>query len=759
MLGRRLLIGTVVASLTTSIAVACGPDFPSQLLENRAETLKAPPANSFAFEAAHLVPPPKDSLKAIEPEYSWYEDEQARQEQDANLEKAEAVGLSDDQVKLIRRMRRALQDEEAFAQGKNLLPPAAFSGEGLPMAVRLYTAGAIDFRLKSFPAAETRFQAVLDLPESDRPSRAVWAAYMLGRSYALQGNPEKAARAFAAARDFAIHDAPDPLGLAVASYGEEAKLHLKRANDELVGDQLPESADASAYARELGTAVTLYAEQAARGSNSGVQSLRIVVEQLLDSNQEHRLVAAAADPIVERLLVVYALARINDIPPWRENTDGSQKRRTSPDPPLITFLDVIANLHRSDSPEGVDRLAALAYRAGRYDLAARFAEQSSGAIASWVKAKLALQKGNLAAAAGFYAEASRAFPPAAQERYLDPDNARLIIGESGVLSLARGEYVDALDKLYPVASRYWGDVAYIAERVLTADELKAFVDAKVAMPTPLPSALPPTVDEAYYWRFAIAPATAIRDLLARRLVREGRYAEALPYFHAGADTRFSDPDVAKDVTEYAAALHDASSGWWSLRKARGWYQAAVLARHSGMEMMGYEGPPDEYALNGEFDWGVGHNTPTGLYVTDGELQRDASSAAKPPFRYHYRFIAVDEASHAADLLPPRSEAFAAVLCKATGWMLSTPGTSSHVAQLYSRYVKQGPLVPWATHFGWSCPEPDFDGAARLVWLQPLCDIRHFASRHRWLIGVGVVVIGGLTGLLLARRHRPSIPGS
>jgi hypothetical protein len=49
--------------------MACGPDFPWQLLSNRTTTLKNTPANSFAFDAARLVVP-TDTLQAIETEES-----------------------------------------------------------------------------------------------------------------------------------------------------------------------------------------------------------------------------------------------------------------------------------------------------------------------------------------------------------------------------------------------------------------------------------------------------------------------------------------------------------------------------------------------------------------------------------------------------------------------------------------------------------------------------------------------------------------
>src|SRR5262249_1988889 len=148
----------------------------------------------------------------------------------------------------------------------------------------------------------------------------------------------------------------------------------------------------------------------------------------------------------------------------------------------------------------------------------------------------------------------------------------------------------------------------------------------------------------------------------------------------------------------------------------------------GMEMMGYETSPDYFVTGGDLAWGFGQTKLGDAFVTPGERERFTTSAARPDLRFHYRFIAVDQAVRAADLLPQRSQAFAAVLCTATGWMLSTVGplnnpvegerserniAAERAQELYHRYVKEGPRVPWATHFGRNCPEPDFEGAARL----------------------------------------------
>ncbi|MFT8420599.1 MAG: hypothetical protein ABF665_03620, partial [Gluconacetobacter sp.] len=74
-------------------------------------------------------------------------------------------------------MRNAIDGDSAYNQG-----------DGIPPAIRLYTAGAVDYALarKGIPGdyaehARQHFQAVLDLPDGQGQRRAVWADYMLGR--------------------------------------------------------------------------------------------------------------------------------------------------------------------------------------------------------------------------------------------------------------------------------------------------------------------------------------------------------------------------------------------------------------------------------------------------------------------------------------------------------------------------------------------------------------------------------------------------
>jgi cellulose synthase operon protein C len=700
MYGRRFAIIAAFLCLTVSFALACGPNFPWQLLDNRPNTFKATPTNSFEFEVMRLAAPPNDGLKAVE----------TSDPATNPMSKAEALGLSDQQVLLVQKMRTSHTGDEAFSEGASV-----------PASVRLYTAGAIDFHGHEMATATQRFEAVLQLPESDK-LRAAWAAYMLGRVYGMAGDIDKACAEFQLTRTLVMKGAPDPLGLAVASYGEEARLHLTRAASYFSTPKNLPRERWDEYGRETATAVKLYAEQAASGSASAVSSLRMVAERLL--RDKDQLKASVGDPTVQRLLAAYALTA--------DSTDD--------------LVKAIQAGPGSEQVAGADRLAALAYSSGHYGLARKWADKAPGPLSSWVKAKLALQKYDLDAAAAFYAEASRAFPSTDKQQDLDDQNIKLLTGETGALALARGEYVQALQYLYPVAATYWGDVAYIAERVLTADELKRFVDARVPSPAPTPSNSSAATDQPDQqgWFWDTNPALRLRDLLARRLVREGRYREALPYFHPHYEAHFRDPDVRQHVTEYAQALHEATCGWRRVNRARAWYQAAVLARDSGMEMMGYEAAPDYFGLDGAEDAGIGQSDPGRSFTTDGELSRFVASSAKPDRRFHYRFVAVNEAVHAADLLPPRSQAFAAVLCQATSWMMDTANTDGNevesgvlVNRLYRRYLKEGLHVAWASHFGRDCPQPNFKSAARLPRTLAIRHARHFVGSHRWQLAISL----------------------
>src|SRR5262249_51701587 len=103
-----------------------------------------------------------------------------------------------------------------------------------------------------------------------------------------------------------------------------------------------------------------------------------------------------------------------------------------------------------------------------------------------------------------------------------------LLGEWGAICLARGHYVEALDSF--LRGGFWGDAAYVAERVLSADELKMFVDQRwVDAPSAGSS---DQAGEASEQTLSISPRfeARLRSLLARRLTRVARGPEATLYY-------------------------------------------------------------------------------------------------------------------------------------------------------------------------------------------------------------------------------------
>ncbi len=827
----QLIAACIAALFGASIALACSAVFPWQLLDNRANTLDTMPVDtrSFAYAEAHLFPPPNDKLIAEETDYP---DEDGM----AEAVHAEVAALASDQAEVVQQMRAEANGDSAFNKGAML-----------PAAVRLYTAGAVDFHKGDSAKAIARFQAILDLPASERRDREVWAAYMLGRLYASKGDVAEASKSFASTRELANDGAPDPLGLGVASFGEEARLHLKRAQALQKSKQMSPQQQRE-YSHEIAAAVRLYAEQAAHGSTIGIDSLRRVVDEVI--GDDAAVEASICDPLVQRLLVTRTLQGDAVIPYGFDNTPSGISH-------LVNSVQKCASANIS----AADQLAAIAYRDGDYRLAQNLASQSNTPLAIWVQARLAMQKGNVAEAAKFYAEASKAFPTSGDSNASDEGAKALLVGESGVLTLSRGEYIDALEQLYPYAETYWGDVAYIAERVLTVDELKTFVDThKDTQINPfvnldnfqLPEANPEIQREAGSWSFGDGrgrnPVDHLRDLLARRLVRAGRYQEAMNYFSSpevqtstpsvpqmlpGSGVRLfrfgQQPIVRKSVSgehtgvavgifplgqaippqvrkatqhavakgnpaDYVQALNEAKIARSSVDRARGWYRASALAGdfHSGSEIMGTEGPPDNYTAGaGQSD--LRADDPL---ISQVERQRFKASAPEPDLRYHYRFVGVDDALHAADLLPARSQAFAAVLCHATRYVtdgescpasagdlresaIAYASTTARIAnpltvdllwpdedtarenltcQLYQRYLKEGTVLPWATHFGRHCPEPDFVSAVQFVQVQTIREARRHSQivRHRGIVLMKLILValclGASTWWFLRHRY-------
>ena len=692
-------------SLPLGSALACGPDFPMRLLDNRGQTMSELPEGNFNFELSRLGKTIAGLKNVTAATYNPNESYAESTETVEQREKAEQVGLKPEQQALVKQLRGLTDARQVEAQGASL-----------PAEIRLYVAGAVAFATGNHQLAVEYFDRLLALPADQRSLRSTWAAYSLGRAWfaiSTEANNgvetlEKSREAFRQTRQLSIDGFSDPLELGVASLGEEAR--ILRTTGDWAG------------------AIELYEAQNLHGSAVGNTSLKQLMNELAEL-PEGELARLLEHKPVQQLVTASLLSRQG----WSFGDEPPNEKK---------LVKLLKNTTRG-SLENADRLAAVNYQQGDYASAKAFLESAGdGGLAWWLRAKLALRDGDKNAAAAAYAKAAQAFPQTEDWGYRRTTDWAYetvqpkcrVEGESAILALQRGEYLQAFVQLFRSNDVYWFDAAAVAERVLTVDELKQYVDETV----PAPAVLSQEERDSYV---PLSVAAKLRNLLGRRLLREGHYEAAISYF--------DNPDLQHKARLYAEQRLKADAAWWPTRRASALYNAAWTAREWGMDILGYEVAPDYAVFGGGFSL---ENTElkVGPLVSEAEVQRQKISEAQPDQRFHYRFVATALASRAADNLPHTSQAFAAVLCNAAGFNSSLEEQSA----LYQRYVKEGPYVPWAVDFGNQCPYPDFENADKRYVTQVTDSVRATLRPYKWPVQIAaILLVVGTALLLITRRQR------
>lgn len=560
-----------------------------------------PPVGDFDRLIAPLVPP---SALAGPVSWSWREVERADAE----------VGLPAALVE------PWLAARAAARAGTPYSAPA-----DLPAEYDLYLEGSAAWAKRRCQDVSA-FERLLALPPEQRRNRTAWARYTL----AICGF-DRAAQ-WAALRADVSAGFADRWGLAASSYGEEALDH----------PLAPE-------------AFTLYLTQAG-ADPGGVTSLLYLSRQVLDDDTA--LKVAAADPTSAAVIAAYLASR--DSRPSADDPDA--RAPDEDDARRARWLDV------AEPPVvGAGTLAWLAYQDARYDEAGRWVAASAAddGWAAWVGGRLALRDGRLEDAKtrlGVAADLLPNEPWASLFRFRGWEFAPAgeAAAERASLLLRDGSWTDALTTLLP--TRYWMDAAYVAERVLTVDELQAYVDARVpALAAPPPAGLDP--DYVYtgseeFWGCGetCSPelsADRLRWLLARRLVRAGRPDEAVRYAPERHRARF---EGYRDAVAAGAEI-----------------DAARRMRLDGMEIAGTELDPDYTIFGGNYELAYG---PDRMARTDAlapgpeERARYAASAPAPDRRYHYRYAAATALHDFAVGLADDDPRAAWAYCTAGRWVQS-----------------------------------------------------------------------------------------
>ena len=659
---KSFLSGVPVAALLCACPAsrACGPDFPNSYLCESADGVASLPTLGFAFELRRMLPADGTVSRAG-----------ADQDKAADAERGEvreclvAAGLASGQV-------------EACVASYDRHRPCA----QLPAEFHLYARGANAWARGDTAQSIQAWNELLALPQKDRHYRTVWSAYMLGRAL-METRPGQARAAFEYAREAAAHGFADSQGLAAASLGWEARsLLLSDAYNE---------------------AIHLYLAQFTLGEPTALPSLQRTVRYAFlgeaadpgAAGAPLRLVPPcgslgrlARDRQARGVVAAWFLSRGGPYAPWGE---GEEKQ-------LRRWIDVLHETRDLGADEA-GQWAYACYQCGLWDDARRFASAapSDGALGEWVRAMLLLRDGFVDEAAAHLANAARAFPRDADQDFSEevagaPDAPwSALHGVEGVLALSRDHFTDAL-RIF-LESEHWADAAFVAERVLSLEELLSFVQAE-APAARMPAASPRET-----------AANQLRYLLARRLVRAGRFDQARAFFPDEV-LRIYDPYVAAVRAGFDAARPA------DARAASLWAAAEAIHEH-GMEIMGTELEPDYSIWDGNFQWpdigaeryaGVSRDPyASGHYIwadtaakarvlapSDAELRR-VFSRVPPSRRFHYRARASELAWLAAGLLPNNDARTACILDTAGRWIAK--GSPQEADLFYKALVVRCPETP------------------------------------------------------------------
>ncbi len=550
----------------------------------------------------------------------------------------------------------------------NTNPPPVLPGmamtPGLPAEFEDYFEGAIAWHYDGDLNAMVAWQRVLALPDAERHFKSTWAAFMLGKYFSEKGDDaacDDALNSFEEVRTLTKRGFVDSLGLAATSLGEEARIWLRRKNFE--------------------RSIELYLDQYAAGEPSSLNSLRFAAAcAVVETNSTPaELKALALNPRTRRVVTAYLISRR----PYNDRSEDTN------DPDAKSFFDRTDNWLAAVDAAGVkdvesaEQLALAAYQADDMDAAQHWIDHSKGSpVAQWLQAKLFLRAGKTGEAAKLLAKVSREFPQElpgtnasanfAQSLFVNINPVwedsiaigRQSLGELGVLHLARREYAEALDAL--IRSGYWMDAAYVAERVLTTDELKRYVDRNWAPATTAQQAKE-THDELNGDRGGLNPREEIRYLLARRIARETGSLAAEAYYPTNLT------DVYKTFRDELQTGRDETL--MNEVRAKNLYAAAILERTNGMELLGTEMEPDWEVYGGNFEFGftweiraTNSLVATVNEMSDDEIARTSSRRVDPDRRFHYRWQAAALAWEAAQLMPNNSDETARVLCNAGTWL-------------------------------------------------------------------------------------------
>lgn len=684
-MGNRLRLGTWLLGATLlahGSGRACGPFFADTVLVDPTAVLDVPPV-SYLHELAEFVGIEEpitisagfDRLTQVPVEVAELEAYWRAEGIEEDLIAKRSTRYREQRTALLESLNRRQMIRQAG--GDEVVPvPELDLGPGFPADLVQYLEGARLLATGNEKGAREIWQQICRQPAAETRLRRAWAAWMLASTANDRAEAVKWYREVIAMVE---NGAADSIGLLGGAYGWLSTLDAE-------GDPVES------------IRLTLMAVKA--GQHRSITDLRNRCATIVAHPDDKVLAAAARDPEIRGLINIEAFAALDG--PRYSPIDEDETQ------PLRRWLEALdAEVTGPDAD--ATRIAWALYGSGRFDEAADWLKRGddSDPLSGWLRAKLALRDGRIEEAKQELAtsvEKARQDEPswAPGNPLLDlpwyqagDDRAASsqgrLLADLGMVELSRGEYDRSLEAL--AEGGYWEDAAYVAERVLTTDELidhlrqsapgwsaeaKSFWSGEEQV-TPyggtyrFKGAADPTRFEQGPAHGLFGPMThhdELRYLLARRLAREWRFDDAREWM----------PPSMLPLYDHYVALHRARRSG----RHRGddlavitWRQASIHRRW-GMELFGTESGPDGHVHRGAFpvsdfagqraDWKGAE--PSVLPVRNDEIRRvEAHQLPEGKRRrFHYRITAAEIAWKAGAALPANHPQLASIYNTAGQWL-------------------------------------------------------------------------------------------
>ena len=528
-----------------------------------------------------------------------------------------------DYLEMRQRIEKYRKAKKNNVSDKDVKFPKMKVSNNIPKEYQLYLDGAINYYEGLNSIALKRWEALLNLPKKQRLYRTAWARYMIAEIRKSSMNIGAYLAENKLLREDVAQGFKDIQGLGVSSYGNEGFYFYHQEADYL-------------------SAIKRYHLHFIHGGRGALESLKFSIYNFFRS-QNDKLSEAVKDPEIRNIITRFLISTYS-------SSDDSNSRENW----LLTL-----EAEKINDAKLVDRLAWIAYRNGDWKTAERYLKVAEGdsVIKQWLLSRLAFRnaKDELAfkhlkrVAELLKKDSGKRLFETGSQHHLCPseDFKEFNMGEMALFHLEKGQLKQSLKLFFQ--SNYWSDAAYLAERLMTADELKLFINENNE-----------TLSANKKW-FPV-----LKELLARKLTRQGRWKEAQQYFTV---------ENSKKIQEMFKFLNDGQNLKFSAKeRADLLWNAAIIARKWGMTLLATELFPDGYIYGGSFEEGsmgkfrIKYNDMKKIKISDLEKERLKTAPTKPVKRFHYKYTASEIAWRAIKLMPKNDEEAARRLIIAGNWL-------------------------------------------------------------------------------------------